>query len=130
MPSSIHHYLSIYTSAHNNCITCNKSLQSHHLLLSFRQVSVFEPDHNSDLVRVSTLSAEIIVPSIHKLTFVYIDDRAVIFRVLEVKPFIVHADRYHIVPSVVVLLVGTWVGGGLEDLDQDDHWLAKEKVLL
>lgn len=70
------------------------------------------------------------MPSIHKLTLVYINYRAVKLRVLEVQPLIVHTHSHDVVPSIVVLFVRTGIGWRLEDLDEDDHWLAKKKVLL
>lgn len=61
--------------------------------------------NNPNLIRIPLLSAQIIMPSIHKLTLVYIHYRAVKLRVLEIQPLVVHANRHDIVTSVVVLLV-------------------------
>lgn len=86
--------------------------------------------NNPNLIRIPLLSAQIIMPSIHKLTLVYIHYRAVKLWVLEVQSLVVHTNRHDVVTSVVVLLVGAGICGRFEDLDEDDHWLTNQEILL
>lgn len=91
---------------------------------------VLKLHNNPNLIGISSLSAKIIMPSIHKFLLVYIDDRTVILRVLEVQSIVVHTDGYYVMATVVVVLVGTGIVCWFEDLDEDYHWLALKEIAL
>ena len=95
-----------------------------HLLLSRRLRTIFIANHNPDMNCQPAFTAQLIMPSVYKLFLSNVHQVVQQFWVLQIEVFCVLSDYDHVMTSVVVVDVGSWVAGGFEILQQCDHWLA------
>lgn len=99
-------------------------------LLSFWFMAIFECNYNSYSVCYPSLRADVIMPSIVELAFVYVHYTVVHFRVFKVVSFIIHSDCNDIMSTFIVIFVAFWIICRLKYLEQNNNWVSFFEVLL